>query len=486
MAKGTRAWRQIIDWGNLQDIDDDIVSVCLTKREATALLGLTPYLGWSSRWKNLGTTTPEDLKDFQFAIEHRLLTMSCTKFRTDPANDCIIQISYDEGDTWATLWDASLCMIETMQPMMDAQNQQLLKDLVDLYETEGVPGWEKLIYDGSDDDEFRDYALCNALQVLLQGLVDSEIARRARVGLWWDDVTEAMTIAAGLIALIPIPGAVFLAAATAFAAAFIKKAAPIWEAINIAVLQDADAVEEVACSMYNDMKGVTPTFSSFKTSLDNPDYSPISNAAIIGNAMHPLIQELESFVAFLELWQNLYGYAEGGFLDSCVCPEEEWTVQFGDTLGAPPSYSILSNPPLSDGIWNNPNKWFYAEDLLSLSYSDNAVTVEFPASIDIHVSWVSMRIDIVNPDGGSNPTGQFCKLYDEFDAELFDGTSSGWHKGNTPGTVVFEPEESDVRKIRLTARCYEPLDNKNTTTYLLKIQVHGTGTIPPEWSAFEV
>lgn len=409
-----------------------------------------------------------------------------TDIRNKPGETCVLQYSHDGGLTWVGEFTLKDCIETAVQPIVDSAAQRILDELMDKYDGTAQSISENLIYDGGANDAFRDTALCAALNIFVQGLSDAELHRRAAAADIWEDVGDFLIAASIPVALFPIPGSRILAFAAAAIGGFLSGFAPIWAAVSTAALQDGDAIDAVACSMYWDLVGATPTETRFAESLDNPDFPNPSNAHFVANAIRPMIHELEIYVSFLDLWATYYDYAAGGFVTSCPCPPPEWTAQFGGTFGAPPSYSIIPNPPMSDGIWNNPNKWFYAEDLLSLPDSSNAVTVEFPASIDIHVDWVEIDIDIVNPDGGTNQTGQFLTLYDEFDVELYSVTNPGWHKDNTPATLAWEPDMTLVRKLLITARCYEPDNDRDTTTYLYIIRVHGTGTIPPEWAAFEV
>lgn len=77
----------IMDWGAIQQIDDTESIFCLTRQQATALLGITEYLGWFKRWENTGSDDWTVIHDFKFAIQTRLLNMDCDICA--PLADCI-------------------------------------------------------------------------------------------------------------------------------------------------------------------------------------------------------------------------------------------------------------------------------------------------------------------------------------------------------------------------------------------------------------
>jgi len=480
----------IMDWEKNQAIDDTNVSFCLTRRQASALLGITEYLGWKPRWENLGATDWSELNDFKEDIQARLLDMDCTKFRQSPDDNCILQVSYDSGQTWDDWFNFGECVRNAVttivKPIVESEGDRIIQELLDKYDGTANSIDESLVYDGSDDDEWRDFALCAVTGILIRAFVDAEIARRSSGDDWWNDLGDKMVAAGVLLTFLPIPGSRFLAAGAAFLGSFIELAAPVWNTVNILALQDDDAVELVACNMYDNIRGSTPTQSAFQTSLDDVSFSPISNAALIANAVRPMLQELEAFLGFLDLWRNINEYSRGGFIDVCPCPDLGWTVEFLSANGQPPNVTIIQEVPKDAHVWDNGNKWYESFDTDGTGDSTAYISFEFDIAGTCDLEWITMDIDMDSSGSNTFSSGQEFMLYDDVDALLLDYTHSGFHQNNTPDTAIWEGSETGVKRLHLRNRIYEPDSSTDTELYNFKVQIHGTGTIPPEWSAYEV
>lgn len=406
--------------------------------------------------------------------------------RKNPANECVVEQSYDCGETWVELINLLDCVTSATAPLFDAQSQYLLDNLLNKYTGVATSISEKLGYTGEAEDAYRDAALCAATELIVDAMCDAEIERRLAGENVWDEMDEFLWAASIVVALIPIPGFRFLAAGLAFTATFVRYGLPLWEVIALAALQDENAREQVACSMYNALRGETPTEARFAAALDTPLYSPVSVAFPIGLAIKPMLAEVEVYVTFLDMWAKMYDLAEGEFLVGCPCPNDQWTAQFLGDFEDMPNYIIETSAPYPDAVFSEPNNWFTASDDPALSDSSNAGHVRIPSSIDYTFKWIIWDIAIVNDDGGTNPTGQRMWIYDELDNELDFQLFSGYHKDNTPAAIPYENTVENARDIVLQFRCYEPADNKDTVTYLHSVIIHGEGTIPPEWIPFQV
>lgn len=409
-----------------------------------------------------------------------------TDIRQKPDDNCILQYSQDGGLTWVDGFDFSLCLKSEIQPMFDALASGILQDLLDKYDGTANSISEDLVYDGGPDDAFRDIALCNALQIFVDAMCDVEINRRAQAEQFWEDVPEVLESVAIILLAVPIPGARFLAFAAAAVGVFIEIAGPIWNLATLTALQDENAREQVACSMYEELSGATPTFSAFQTSLDNPQYSPISNAAFIGNAIKAMIQELEIYIAFLQMWADVYPYAKGGFLDICDCPDLGWTAKFLNGVGRPPNWAIVSNPPYNDASYNSPGDYWFSTDTPSEPVSSVFCNIEFEVAGTFTVEWITMDIDLQTTSGNSFSTGQQFDVYDDLGVLIESHNEPGYNQNNTPATITWEKQNTGVQKIRLHAKLFEPDNGETTRAEIREIRVHGTGTIPPEWAAYEV
>ena len=406
--------------------------------------------------------------------------------RKNPTNDCEIEQSYDCGGTWESLININDCVIAATKPLFDAQTEQMLDELFE--DWDGTPQSinADLVYDSSPDDTWRDFAMCNALQIFMAALVASEVERRQNNADFWEDVGQSLQNAAYVLTTVPIPGARFLAAGAAILGTFIRIVAPLWEAINILALQDSNAVEAVACAMYISMRGATPSSSAFQTSLDNPPFSPISNAQMIANAVKPMLADLGTYLGFLSTMAALLDFAEGGFIDTCVCPEPEWTVVFLGGQTRPPNWSFVPNTPYDLAKYNSPGDYWYAEDTPSQPDSSAYCTVEFYVAGTFTLEWISRDIDLESTGSNTFNSGQQVWLYDDVGAPIDNFNNTGYHQNNTPATVTWEKQNTGIKTVRLQVRIYDPQDNVDTYARLYEIRIHGSGTIPPEWSTYEV
>jgi len=406
--------------------------------------------------------------------------------RPNPTDACLIEQSYDCGDTWETLVDLNECVTAAVQPISDAQGDRILQELLDKYDGTAASISSRLVYDAGPDDAHRDVALCNALELFVDAMADLEIDRRAQSEQYWEEVPETLVSIAAVLWIMPVPGARFLAIGAALVAAFIQVGNPVWNLLTLAMLQNEDARELVSCSMYNAMKGATPTFSAFQSSLDFPLYVPFSDADFIGNAVKVMIQELEIYITFLQLWADIYPFAKGGFIDTCGCPDPGWTVKFLNGAGRPPNWAIVSNPPYDDATYNSPGDYWFATDTPSEPVSSVFCNIEFEIAGTFTFEWAFMSIDLQTTSGDANPTGQKFDLYDDLGALIVTHSEPGYTAGNTPAVVAWEAQHTDVQKVRLHAKLFEPNNGETTRAEIRDIRIHGSGTIPPEWAAYEV
>ena len=406
--------------------------------------------------------------------------------RANPTNQCIIEQSYDCGQTWVTLVDFLTCVESATQPLFDAQADRILDELLDRFDGTAQSIDDRLAYDGSDDDIWRDYALCNALEIWVKAMAEAEINRRDANAEIWDSVADTLLAVAGISLAIPIPGARLFAAGASLVSAFIRVAGPAWDAVNILALQDTSALEAVACSMYRDMRGQTPTQSVFAAALNTPDFSQVSFAGLVAAAIQPMLSEIYVYVGFLDLWAGLLDYAQGGFIDSCDCPDIGWTVKFLDGNGVPPNATILPNPPYNIATYNNPGDYYTASDTPSQPTSSAFVILEFDTAADFDIEFVEFSVDMFNTRSGGFGEDQEFRLYDEFDV-LIDQhqTAADFSAETTPKVATWE-EANTGRKLRLIAKIFEPNNGETTEVRMFKISIHGTGTIPPEWIPYEV
>lgn len=468
-------------------MSDDGCFLCLTDKEVYLLLQATRQMEWSSRWRVADGDSLPDIKALASTLEEKLMTCDSLQYREDPTDSCVLQYSLDGGTTWQDAFDFSTCIKTQVKPIVDAEGQRILDELMDKWDGTANSISANLVYDGGADDTHRDVALCNALELWVDAMCDAEIARRGISEQYWEEMPDIFLGLSVALLGVPIPGFRFLAMASALVSVFIEIAAPIWDLAVLAALEDEDARELVACTMYKHLSGATPTASKFATALDTPLYSPVSYAALIGNAIKPMLGELEVFVTFLQVWADVYPFAKGGFLTSCNCPDLGWTVQFLLSAGEPPNVNFITESPFKIHTYNNPQDRYENTDTVAEDTSSAFISFEFDIAGTTTLLWMSVNIDMDSDGPNTWASGQEFMAYDDVAAEVLNFTDPGYHQNNTPATATWEGVPvSNVQKVHLRQRIYEPDNGRNTWLHTYMVLIHGQGTIPPEWAAYEV
>ncbi len=413
---------------------------------------------------------------------------SCSVYqlRMSPTIPCQVEQSLDGGETWIDAFNLMDCISNVVTPIVDSQGDWLLRELMDKWDGTAESVTQNLTYDGSGDDVYRDIALCNALELFVDSLCEAEIQKRVNQTEVWEDLAPLIASTAVTIGLLPIPGARFAALGLAYLAIHWASGLAIWAGLSLAILENETFRQQAACVMYDAMNGSTPTFSSFQTSLDNHDFFFLLPVVELINAIKPFIQELEVFVTFLQIWDSVYPMAEGGFIDSCVCPDEGWKVEFLAGAGRPPNWSFPSNAPYSLAKYNSPGDYWYADDTPSQPESSAYATVEFFVAGTFDLDWIMWDINLTSTGSNAFNSGQQEWLYDDVGDPIANHNNPGYHKNNTPATVGWDTTQTGIKTVRLQARIYDPEDDVDTQAILSRITIKGTGTIPPEWVAFEV
>lgn len=366
-----------MDWTKINDVGDDNLLVCLQRDHIIALMGITEYLRWKPRWTNPGAASWPEFTDFADAIDSRLMNMNCLQFRPSPTDVCIMEVSYDSGDTWATMFDFGLCLAplrDDISDQIETKGDELLQALDDLYDETPGSISEDVVYDATSDDDFRDFALCNALQVIVPAMCQAELNRREEEAEIWSEVGDALR-AIGEIAL--GFGQVYITIGAGIASAWLEFASANWQSLSDTVLNDTDAQELVACCMYDAMKGVTPSQTSFEESLDNCGFTGGTFAAQIAGAIAPMLESLGFYLSFLDTWGKLFEYAEAGLIDSCPCPEtfcslQDWTIDDGGWVKEPAHQGA--------GVWSAAG-WGYEDITTDPGERRRSVRIEYPFTL---------------------------------------------------------------------------------------------------------
>ena len=450
------------------------------------LSGQVERLAYHEVWKGNHTTRSDAIEQIVQILSMMGDCKLITDLRNKPDEPCVIEYSQDGGLTWAGEFTLKDCIESAVAPIVEQTGLDIIDKLLDAWDGNANSITEHLTYDGSGDDLFRDYALCNSLQLFVDALAEAELERRFKSIQIWEDVPEILVALGAVLWVTPIPGARVVALGLALSAAALEVGLPAWGAISQANLENESARDAVACEMYKKMKGVTPTFTAFKESLDHTPFFVNSAEWDITLGVIPMIQELEVFITFLQIWDSVYPLASAGFLDDCTCPDLGWTVEFLGGAGRPPNWSFPSNAPYSSALYDTPGDYWYAVDTPSQPDSSAYCTIEFAIAGTFTLDWIMFDINLDSTGSNTFNSGQGFWLYDTVPNLISSHNEPGYHQNNTPAIIGWNTAATGVQTIRLQARIYDPEDNVDTFANMEKIVIHGTGIIPPEWATFEV
>ena len=339
LKQDPKAWKAItLDWVDLQTYDHtEIIGVCLTQRQIAILKALLITAYWSTRWAQLGVTS-DQLEEFVGAIDNQLDGNDCgvcnMEFRDNPSDDCEVQYSNDAGLTWTTMFRKDICApqkiitSETITQTTTNINTVITNNATYAGDILNVaPEWEYV-------DQWSDNALCYVINKYVRFVCDFAVneivtynTQKRSENDWLDDIAVllaelvmdvlvATSVASGGNPItMPI---VAMGALTWASVQIVEWAWDYWAGIDPDKFKDEDAIEVVACWMYNKMRGSTPTFSRWRDSLDDfvPDgvaESSISSSVAAFNA------EVDIFINYMILMEEVNDIAE--YLDVCDCPQ---------------------------------------------------------------------------------------------------------------------------------------------------------------------
>ena len=107
-------WNALVQsWAFIQEQSDTIRCYHLTDKQVAGLRSIAEYLGWPNRYTDNPLPNWLDTSNYRAEVESALLTpIECEtmmKIRQSPENNCVLQVSYDDGITWSTAFDYGLC-----------------------------------------------------------------------------------------------------------------------------------------------------------------------------------------------------------------------------------------------------------------------------------------------------------------------------------------------------------------------------------------
>lgn len=112
-AKNRVRWSAVVQsWNYLQSLPTTTRCYELSDAQASALLSICEYLGWPNRYSDENAPQWSETNEFRASVEGALnAPRECEtmRLRQSLLNPCLLQASYDGGETWETAFNYSLC-----------------------------------------------------------------------------------------------------------------------------------------------------------------------------------------------------------------------------------------------------------------------------------------------------------------------------------------------------------------------------------------
>jgi len=240
------------------------------------------------------------------------------QLRQNPSDPCLMEQSLDGGATWITAFDNSLCVSPAIASQSLNDSIDLLNSLLTAYDGTVSSIAPDMVYDSTATDDIRDLALCHSLNEIVDLMRQSEIEYRNQIALA-STVTSIMLAILAVVILVATAGTAtpfYMAVSASLAGGF----GLLFGALSNAILTDDTAKDAVVCCMRDALKGSTITQLTFEQSLDNCNFTAVTNEAQLSGAISQLLTQDNMYISFLDYMQRAYPRAELGILYcSCSC-----------------------------------------------------------------------------------------------------------------------------------------------------------------------
>ena len=326
-------WKAVtLDYAELSNYDDiDSIFVCLTQRQVAILKALLGTAYWQTRWSN-SSQTKDQLEASMAEIDYRLDGNECEgnlmiDFRDNPVDPCEVQYSTDSGATWLTMFRKDNCApgateesITNVYNDIDIVNINFAIWNGDIVNNAPQWGWS-----GANSDK----AICWLVNQYVDDICDFAIkqidAHNEELRSANDFIEDLSAIIAnGVIAgiaasagAITVP-AVLVGAATWGITAIMLAVFDSLLGVSADAFKDEDARDIVKCTMYYALKGATPQYDVWETSLQY--WSGLGgNAKIIANTVNNFNQSTDYYINYMILWEDINSIS--ATLPECPCAD---------------------------------------------------------------------------------------------------------------------------------------------------------------------
>lgn len=298
-----------IDYEYYLTLSDEPQSVCLTERQMYVLSVQNSYTYWLTRWYNTDDITQKTVEFIAAEIE-ALLMCGCgvpAPTITDVMNgQSYVTTTNNFYNTTYNTWNAAGQTVESIAPNMD-------------YPT-GVPAnIDKLV--------------CLGLEMFLQTIIQQ--AQAIKAGDFKDSQDLMKQLASIFGALGAAGGAATLVGGVAGSVvAFLggpwlvlglilagigMTVASIVMPMDDSVFTDAEAFNDVYCTMMNNLVGGQITYSAFQNALTPNDFTPGSLSAQLASVVQAFLNDQTMYLQFMVAMNELYPAMNFGVMPECGC-----------------------------------------------------------------------------------------------------------------------------------------------------------------------
>jgi hypothetical protein len=409
------------------------------------------------------------------------------QLRQNPSNFCQLQQSFDGGISWQLAFDFSLCRARPDRiTEQNFYNETLntYNTVIEQYDGSVTSVAPNLVYTGDENaDNARDVAICYAIHQLVAWACEIEIKRRNTDALMGGIISTVLAVVASLVGAGIILATAGTGTAVGFAigSAIAGIGASLWSALSTEVLTSETARENVACCLYNALKGQTPTASLFADGLNDCSFGFGTPEAQLAGAITAVLSEDDVHATFIKYAHENFRYAELGLID-CPCPET-WEQEFDFTISnggwSPNQYCSGNNAAVyaSGTGWQNATDIRNENCMLRSSWRIADIGINISTGV-ANITRIEIEYDSVRGSGASfiqafmtptllGPTSPITMILNTSPLPLPNGIKTEIWEGNVP---------MDRKRFRVRVWASETMPNGNCT--IRRVRVFGTGVNP--------
>lgn len=322
---------------------------------------------------------------------------------------CFLQVSYDGGETWQNFANLLLCEIPAasdyyQQLAINEAWAQIYQDMYDGTPHSINPEAPDTNFDG-DGSENRQTALCMAAQALVGSYAAQKVQQL-------DKAFGGVFILVALVVI--LTGGITLPVGLAIGGAFLVGG---WSyQVARTALVDKGALQAVACCMADALEGVAVNQVNFQGSLSACGFTPGSNEMIVRDFVNASIQELSTYLSFLDALGKAYVQVRDYAVNECGC---DWLgqVTFDDPDDLPFVFSYGFESDCGyPGDGGEGQYWQY--EFEEETYRGFNVTGEAELDQDRTITRVTFNFEYYRPSAPTQVLRRTVRLLDSSRVEL--------------------------------------------------------------------